>query len=830
MRVWIVATCFTASLASVVVAQWPPVTPLPQSVPAPVAQPTLPSLQLAPLGFGAKFRNRCWVPLRCRVENPGAERTGLLAAEAREEFSGQVTVYSRPVWLPAQSQRLFEFPAFCDLPINWDPLKSGAARTALKLKLTDGGIRVWDENTALGVFVPEEALLVLGADTRWPSYKMLDDLTVGTGKRPVARAVISPADLPRRPIDYRGVDVLILGALENTELSPLQVAALRDWVSGGGLLFLVPGATGTLTDFDALGDMVPVQYLAATTVSSLPALRRWGTPVEFPDGLRFVRMVSRGGQVMLGDQGSPLIVRHHYGLGRVVALAFDAGDVVLQRWPGTAAMWTEWLGWRPQFFQDTERVVERAEQTDMILSNLAGIKVVTQATMKYYLGGLVIGLVVVLGVFRWTRAPEWGWVATAVLALVGGVVVAVAAQRWKAQPQAYLNEVDTAITSSGDSRVNLYAVFGLFSPRETTYRLDVADDTDSIQPGRTATVLPQTFTISYEDKLTVKAVPVAASGMRPLSGRATLTGQATPVVKVQLGGDGLNVAVNNPAAQPLTDCFFKFNRLVLPLGDVAGGGHWQARGVQGSEPGAELQYSSRMVPGTEDELHQLFRQIFFPDPLYSAARRFSSDVLMMRRFRTESDEPALFGWRDRPLFPVTDTIPATARRGIGLWAVRTTTSYAGPQLLIPKGVMPLVYRNKGAVMTEQAEGRFGGNYGQQLLVEFKLPPGCPALRIEEATVIVAFRASAFVSRVSIAPRELVTAAEPDSSRFVWLAGDGPRYQLREPERFYNPASRSFLVAVDIEPIRRQSAGEAWQTSINYWQVRDLDMQLKGVTP
>jgi hypothetical protein len=318
--------------------------------------------------------------------------------------------------------------------------------------------------------------------------------------------------------------------------------------------------------------------------------------------------------------------------------------------------------------------------------------------------------------------------------------------------------------------------------------------------------------------------------MRPLSGRAILRDQRTPVVQVQVGGDGLDVEVHNPGANALTDCFFKFNRLVLPLGDLPAGGRWQARGLKGSEPGADLPYSSRVVQGAEDAVHQLFRGIFYADPTYSAARKFSPDTLVVRRFRTQPVEPALFGWDDRPLFPVADVQPPVARRGVGLWAVQTAASYAGPHLWLPKGVLPLVHRNKGALMTEQAEGRFGGNYGQQVLVEFRLPPGCPDLRVEEATLIVAFRATAFAARVSVAPKELVTAAEPNTATFVPLAGDGPRYRLPQPARCYNPATRSILVAVEIEPIRRPTAGETWQTSVNYWQIRDLDIEVKGVTP
>lgn len=822
MRVWIVALCLATVVAETMPAQSPPATP-PASFPDQAAPPTLP---LTTLGIGTKIRNRAWTPLRCRVENQGPARTGTAIAEAREEFSGQVTTYTRPFWLPAQAVRTFEFPVFCDLPA-WDAPATGV-RQAATLRLTDGGLRVWAAEAVRGVYVPEEALFVLCADARLPNYRFLDDVVVGHGKRPIGRTVVTPADLPDRPIHYRGVDTVILGSAGVKELRLPQVAALRDWVGAGGQLFLVPAAGGDIADFAGLDDLTAGQFVAVTTVSSLMELNRWGTAPDFPEGLRLARLVTGPGTARLGTADSPLVVAQEYGVGRVVAVGFDTGDPVLQHWVGAAAMWREWLADRPAFFQDADRVVERAAQTDSILSRLAGVKVVGRGTIKVYLAFLVCGLGAVLLAFRLTRRPEWGWGVMVALAVAAGGVAAVGAQRWRAQPEPFLNEVYMAVTASGADRLGLFAVLGLFSPVETTYRVELADDRAAVQPGRTTTVLPQTFALGYEDRLTVSAVPVAAAGMRPLTGRATVTGGPAPEVRVRVGSEGVDVTVANPAPVSFTDSFFKFNRLVVPLGDLAAGARREVRHVIGSAPGADVAYSARIVQGATEKTQQSFRSIFFPDPAYAADRTVSADQLLLRRLRTEPTEPAWYGWSDRPLFPVAGIAPAAARRGLGLWAVRARAEYGRGRLWLPKGLLSLVPRSKGAQVAEQAPGRFAGTYGQQLLVEFQLPDGCPDLTVTEGTLTVAFRAAAFTARVSVAPREVAAEPEPDPARFIPVAGDGPEYRLESPARFYNPATRSLLVAVEITATRA-AAGGGWQTAVNQWQIRDLDLEVKGVT-
>ncbi|MEY4202113.1 MAG: hypothetical protein RLZZ265_3853, partial [Verrucomicrobiota bacterium] len=95
-----------------------------------------PRVRHVQVGIGGQFRNRHWTPVAVDVENTGPARTGQLVVELDGNLSGQRLEFIRPVTLPANSYRRFEFPVFPDAP---NPL--GVKRSmerVVQVKLTDG--------------------------------------------------------------------------------------------------------------------------------------------------------------------------------------------------------------------------------------------------------------------------------------------------------------------------------------------------------------------------------------------------------------------------------------------------------------------------------------------------------------------------------------------------------------------------------------------------------------------------------------------------------------------------------------------------------------------
>jgi hypothetical protein len=174
--------------------------------------------------------------------------------------------------------------------------------------------------------------------------------------------------------------------------------------------------------------------------------------------------------------------------------------------------------------------------------------------------------------------------------------------------------------------------------------------------------------------------------------------------------------------------------------------------------------------------------------------------------------PALYGWSDAPLFPVAST-PHIARRAVNFWNIETPVAYAGRHLTFPRGSLTLRMKNRDARTVERAEGRFAGTRGANLIAEFSLPADCPDLRITSAKVFVNYRGSAFRHRV------LIQSA--DDRRQAPLTGE----TVSDPAQWFDPATRSFTVKVEIEPVSLEDAA-----AVNYWQVRELDMEIGGTVP
>ncbi|MEI6082849.1 MAG: hypothetical protein WCS70_00960 [Verrucomicrobiota bacterium] len=755
----------------------------------------LPVIRNATFGFNHQFPNRHWTPLRVDIENPGPDRHATIVVEPASRAQGQSISISKPVFLPAQSRRTIYLTVFPDASENapitkpgQDKAESTSVIKVLTAKLTDGGLKVWSQYEILGKIIPDNAALMLVADARLTSYRTPSDLPAGWTRKPVAPVSVMPRDLPARAVDYESVSLLILGDPGPTDLNTMQRQAILDWVRAGGTLFLPVNPSWPA--------IAPVEFAPADKLATEPRLRRWGTPTVFEDGLTFRRMVVRDGTVLAGDTNSPLLAVRREGLGSVATFALDSGDLAFQRWTGTTNFSAELLSYALKTIPATDRLFERTASTDAIVSSLAGIKVLGRGPILIYLAVLAAGLIVVLYAFRLTRNPERGWPVVVILAVITGGAVVVAADRWKGQPQPFLNEVNV-IYVAGEHAV-AHSVLGLYSPRAAAFDLTASAETLRVRPRPGG----DPFSVRVDDDLSMPGLAIRASDMRAMFGQAVLPDGQQPQARAVLSEAGLTVTVNNPTAQPLEDCFFKCNRLIAPLGDLPAGATKTFRNLAASDA-----FTTRVVANSTDELRTRIRRLFFPDPVYTLGKQRLGDNT---NFRERG--PAVYGWSDQPLFPVTIQ-QQIARRAVNFWNIGAPVTYAGRQLTVPRGLMTLRLKNKDARTVERAEGRYSGTRSSTILAEFTLPAECPDLQITSAKVFVNYRGSAFKCRVQI--------QSTDEKRHLPLTGE----TIPNPAQWYDPVTRSFLVAVDIEPL-----GLTEPTSVNYWQIRELDFELGGTVP
>ena len=785
----------------------------------------LPAIRNTQLGFNHQFHNHYWTPLRVDIENPGPERHAVLVIEPVSHAAGQTVTLAKPIWLPANSRRVIFLTILPEYNENAVPSPRAGPPPAipkvLSAKLTDGGLQVWSQADILGKVIPETAALLLVGDTRLTSYRIPADVPAGFSKRAIERVGLAPVNLPARAIDYEGINLLVLGEPGGAGLNAMQRQAIVEWVRAGGTLVFAPSPGDTNGWFESWQSILPVTYQPGDLLATEPRLGQWGAPPVFADGLRLRRMIVRAGSdVLAGTPDAPLLVTRREGLGHVVAFALDTGDLNFQHWAGATNFNAEIISRALHTIPAADRLLEKSTATDAIVSSLAGIKVLGRTPLLIYLIALVAAMIAVSVGFQFTRRPERGWAVVLGLAIMAGSVVIIVAHRWKGQPQPYLNEVTVTFVSAEADYAVADAALGLYSPHAAKFDLDTSGDTTQVRPPAGGRLSPDPFSLTFDDHLRVPGLAVRASDVRALYGAAALPAGPLPQARAQLTPAGLEVTVNNPTGQPLADCFFKSNRLVVPFGDLPAGA---TRTLKNLAPGPELQFSSRTVASVEDELRARLRRIFFPDPVYTLGRQRTGELLGLHLRSALADwAPAVYGWSDQPVFPL-HAGAALARRAVGLWAIETPLTYAGGRLTIPRGLLTLHLKNKDARTVERAEGRFSGTRSATLVAEFTLPAACPDLRVDEAKLIVAFRGSAFKCDAQMQPPGIGDTPVHQPS----LTG-GPEYPIATPGKWYDPARRSITVAINIEPASTDLAQQT--AAVNYWQIRELDLELGGTTP
>ncbi len=787
-----------------------------------LAQQDAPRIRNAQAGFGGQFRNRHWIPLVVDIENPGPARTGLLVAETETAFTRQRVQFTRPVILPAQSFRQFEFPILPDLrPVLSDKVRFDRV---VSVKLTDGGLQTWSQNEAIGSQVAEDAFFVLIADAGFGGYRGLRDMTIGVERRIFARAQTAPKNLPRRPLNLRGFDALVMGGLAETDLSPLQLHSLRDYVELGGHLIVLPSAMPGISP--ALAELLPGTLVSTQRVETLPEV---AGGFVFTNGVGIARLVPERGEVTVGTRERPWIVSRASGAGRVTMLAFEAGSEDFSVWPGAKNYWRELLGNAPQFLHHADRLLSRDSQVERVLASLAGMKVLSRHGVLLYLGGVCGALLLVLGAFRFTARPERGWAVAAVLALALGIGAVTASARWKSAPEPFLNEVFVATARSGEDTGQVQAALGLFSPTERKFNLRTSTDSASLSPGRSALTPPELLRMDYEAQLSLNELAVRADDLRTLIGRAPQTAVRAPVLRARIGAEGFAVVVSNRSDAVLSGAFVKFNRFVAPLPDVAPGAQIERAGLRVNA----RRDSTELLRSARQQDRERLRETFFPTPVYSADPSMSYDERRFQRLlRGREPQPVLFSWSDAPAFPLSSIEPPVARRAVGLLAVEGGIEFAGPALLLPPGVMPMQLRNLGAHAFERTEGNFAGGRPGQVAIEFSLPPGCPTLEAREMTVHFEFRGTAFQPELYVAPGNF--DMQGDIARLVArmekISTPLPA-RVPDPGRFVHAGARSVIIVVNVtHTAEGKRLGTTMNPNLHTWQIRDLDLELKGTTP
>ena len=147
-------------------------------------------------------------------------------------------------------------------------------------------------------------------------------------------------------------------------------------------------------------------------------------------------------------------------------------------------------------------------------------------------------------------------------------------------------------------RAVTHAALGLYSPHAAKFDLTMAGSS-VLRPQVRNGMTPEPFAMVVDDQVRIPALPVRASDIRAMYGEGELPADKFPQAHARLSAAGLDVTVENPGHQPLADCFFKYNRFVVPLGDLPAGTSRTYKDLRPGSIGEDLHYSDRAVHSNE---------------------------------------------------------------------------------------------------------------------------------------------------------------------------------------------------------------------------------------
>ena len=509
-------------------------------------------LTLLEAGYGRRFREDRWVPLRVSVSNDGPDVRGSLRVRSETNAGLNATTYSTPLDLPRQSRKqVFLYVS----------MQSYARQVMVELIAETGEVLA----SASSQLVPaREGDLLAAVVTDAPGGSV--DLTgIDLAGGSSYQANWSVENIPPLADALLGLDLMVITDVDTGRLSVQQQQAIADWVLAGGHLVVAGGPNYRLTTA-GVADLLPLAVGGTTTVDDLTPLAafagRYADTLREPDVILAVGEVRPGAEVLVAVEGLPLLARRVYGEGLVDYLAADPSLAPFRRWRGSGALW-EVLATTPrqipswsEGFQDwgmADRVAQQTPEFDLpsVLQLCAMLDV--------YI--LVIGPLNYL-VLRVLRRRELAWLTIPVLVVVFSVVAYFTGFSLRGT-QVTINRLALMQVWPGVDRAQVDALVCVLSPRRSTYNLTLAEGLTlrtlpegapgaGFNPVLSSTLIEESASYAARDVLVDASFAAAFAASGFIDDAPHVDGQATLIYS---GGVGVRVAgsVTNTTGMTLSD-------------------------------------------------------------------------------------------------------------------------------------------------------------------------------------------------------------------------------------------------------------------------------------
>jgi hypothetical protein len=412
-------------------------------------------------GFDGYCKENQWVPIHVEVENTGPDLKADVQVSYKKGGDAKSTT-SMDIELPATSRKEFFLYTYF----------SGDYRRELNVSLRANGQVLKKVNLTVNCLALGTMIFGVLADN--PSmYDILTDVKPLNGFVRIAQ--LETSDLPDRAQAWASLDALLVANVDTGLLTPEQKQALKTWIAGGGKLFIVGGVNWQST-VAGLKDILPVDVTLTRRVDSLSQLQAYTkdqTPLDSGTILAGGQVRAQA-QVLVYQDGIPLIVQEPLGFGQVYFFAADPALQPLSNWSGMKEVYQHLLGPKSQvpIWANGTWYDYRAKQALATIPELGLPSIL-------YICGLLGFYILVIGplnyfVLRRIRRRELAWATIPMLVALFTCLAYGSGFSYRGVTP-ILNRLVVAQAWDGVEQAQVQALVGVYSPLRTKYDLEATE-------------------------------------------------------------------------------------------------------------------------------------------------------------------------------------------------------------------------------------------------------------------------------------------------------------------------------------------------------------------
>ena len=532
--------------------------------PAQASQPQSDFTMTAEAGFDGNCKAGNWIPIRVIVENSGPNVAAQVETSLEPTAGNRIT-YAYPVDLPSQSRKeifLYAYPE--------------GYFTRLTISLVSGK-DVLESVTANLTCLTQNDLL-FGVIASSPSaFNILTELDPSNGAATVAQ--LEPASLPDQPQAWQALDVLVIADVDTGTLSAAQRQALVTWVANGGQLVIAGGPSWQKTAA-GLADLLPITPTGTQNLDNLAALQPFSQEAldSGPIIVAAAGSLAAQAEVLVEQDGLPLVARRLIGQGQVFYLAVDPSLEPLKNWDGMADFYQALFatapdqpGWANGFINWS-----LAEQA---ATNLPGLPLPSLVLICCFLGLYVLALgplnYLVLRLFK---RGELAWISIPVLVVFfSGLAFLVGSLSRGNRP--VIHRVAIVQVWPDAPQAAVHGLVGVYSPRRGTYQ-------GEINGQFLASPIPSSFVMAErgitllesEGQVQLPDFRIDVGGVRPLSLEGSIPTPAFDnglVLTIDEHGVVLSGKVTNNSDLTLKDAVLMYPGGSLVIGELGPGDSYE---------------------------------------------------------------------------------------------------------------------------------------------------------------------------------------------------------------------------------------------------------------